>query len=242
MPNRSADLCSERQYFTISASLLVALAIGGFTPHYFMPNAFPGMFAPLTPLLAFHTALMACWMALFLVQSLLISAGRLAWHKTLGMAAMVIAVLIVPTGCMSTLLPAERAIIRHGPDMLGRLNVLGLEITQMLLFGGFVAVAIMRRNRTAVHKRLMVLATLSILPNAIVRLSLIGALPLRSNWGVLTAWAVVVACFVGADSLRIRRLHPAFASGGPIAIGGIVMAQIISTSGPWVQFWIRSVG
>jgi hypothetical protein len=241
MPDRIGNTQSERLYFTTSAILLVALAVAGFTPHYFMPAAFPGMFVPLTPLLAFHAALMAGWMAIFLIQSLLISAGRLGWHKTLGVAAMVIAILIVPTGCMATLIPAERGIIRHTPDMRGLLNIVGLEITQMLLFGGFVATAIMRRNRTAVHKRLMVLATLSILPNAIVRLSLIGVLPLRSNWDVLVAWALVIICFVAADSLRIRRVHPTFAKGAAAAIGTIVLAQIVSTSAPWVHFWIESV-
>lgn len=242
MPDRTADLRSERRYFTISAILTAALAIAGFTPHYFMPSAFPGMFNPLTPFLMFHAALMAGWMMIFLTQSLLISAGRLAWHKKLGIAAMVVAILVVPTGCMATLIPAEQAVIRHTPEMLQRLNVVALETTQMLLFGGMVATAIMRRNRTAVHKRLMLLATLSILPNAIVRLALIGVLPLQYNWEILAVWALMVLCFIAVDSLRIGRLHPAFAAGAPIAIGALVMAQIVGTSGPWVQFWVRSVG
>lgn len=242
MPDRTADLRSERRYFTTSAILTTLLAIAGFTPHYLMPNASAGLFAPLTPFLAFHASLMASWMAIFLVQSLLISAGRLAWHKKLGIAAMVIAILIVPTGCMATLIPGERAIIRHTPEMLQRLNVVALETTQMLLFGGMVAMAIMKRNRPAVHKRLMLLATLSILPNAIVRLALIGVLPFYYNWEFLGLWAFMILCFVAADSLRIGRLHSTFAAGAPVAIGALVLAQIVGTSGPWVHFWVQSVG
>jgi uncharacterized membrane protein YozB (DUF420 family) len=242
MTDSTAELRSERRYFTSSAILATLLAIAGFTPHYFMPSASPEMFAPLTPFLVFHASLMASWMAIFLVQSLLISAGRLAWHKKLGFAAMVVSILMVPTGCIATLIPAERAIIRHTPEMLQRLNVVALETTQMLLFGGMVATAIMRRNRTAVHKRLMLLATLSILPNAIVRLALIGVLPLDYNWEFLGLWAFMILCFVAADSLRIGRLHPTFAVGTPVAIGALILAQIVGTSAPWVQFWVQSVG
>lgn len=241
MPEGTPDLRRERRYFTISAILLALLTIAGFSPHYFMPNAFPGMFAPLTPLLIFHAALMASWMAIFLLQSLLITSRRLAWHKKLGVVAIALAFLLVPTGCVSTLIPAERAILRQTPDMLQRLNVVALETTQMLLFGGLFAVAIMQRNRAAVHKRLMLLATLSILPNAIVRLALIGVLPFEYNWQFLTVWAVMVLGFVAADSLRIRKLHPTFATGVPITIGAMVIAQVIGTNEAWVHFWVQSV-
>lgn len=241
MPDRTAGPRSERIYFTTAAILIAALAIAGFTPHYLAPNAFPGMFPPLTPLLVVHAILMAGWIAIFLIQSAIISAGRLAWHRRLGLAIIAIALLIVPIGCMSTLAPAARAVVRQTPDMRQRLNVLGLETTQMLLFGGFVATAIVLRNRTAIHKRLMLLATLSILPNAIVRLSFMGVLPLRTNSAILVAWAFLVLSFVVIDSFRIGRLHPAFARGAPAAIGALVLAQIVSTSDPWVQFWIRSL-
>lgn len=241
MSTRTADLRSERRYFTISAILVGALAAVGFTPHYLVPRAFPGLFPPLTPLLLVHAMLMAAWIVIYLVQSALISAGRVTWHKKLGLAAVAVAILIVPIGCMSTLAPAARAVVSQGPDMSQRLNVLGLEIVQMLLFGGFVATAVMLRARTAFHKRLMLLATLCILPNAIVRLSFIGVLPLRTNVEFLAVWMILVLSFVAIDSLRIRRLHPAFARGAPIAIGALILAQIVSISGPWTDFWTKSL-
>lgn len=241
MSDQTVGLRSERSYFTISAILLVALAAAGFTPHYLAPKAFPGLFPPLTPLLVVHAMLMAGWIIIYLIQSALISARRVAWHKKLGLGAVAMAILVVPVGCMSTLAPAARAVVSHAPDMLGRLNVLGLEIAQMLLFGGFVATAIMLRTRTAFHKRLMLLATLCILPNAIVRLSFMGVLPLRSNADVLVAWSLLVSSFVAADRLRIGRLHPAFVRGAPIAIGALILAQIVSTSGAWIDFWTKSL-
>jgi len=241
MSDRTADLRSERRYFTLSAILVAALAVGGFTPHYLAPDAFPGMFAPLTPLLLVHALLMAGWMILYLIQSALISAGRVAWHRGLGLAGAALAILIVPVGCMSTLAPAARAAVSHAPDMLQRLNVLGLEMVQMLLFGGFVATAVMLRTRTAFHKRLMLLATLCILPNAIVRLSFVGVLPLTTNIEFLGVWALVVLSFVAIDGLRIGRLHPAFLRATPIAIGALILAQIVSTSAAWIDFWTSSL-
>lgn len=241
MSTRNASLRSERGYFTISAILVAALAAAGFTPHYLVPKAFPGLFPPLTPLLLVHATLMAAWIVIYLTQSALISAGRVAWHRKLGLASVAVAILIVPIGCMSTLAPAARSVVSHAPDMLQRLNVLGLEIVQMLLFGGFVATAVMLRTRTAFHKRLMLLATLCILPNAIVRLSFMGVLPITTNVEILTVWALFVLSFVAIDSLRIGRLHPAFVRGAPIGIGGLILAQIVSTSSPWIDFWTRSL-
>jgi hypothetical protein len=238
----SVDLRAERSYFTISAILVAALTIAGFTPHYLAPKAFPpGLFPPLTPLLVVHATLMAGWICTYLIQSALISAGRVAWHRRLGAAAIAMAILIVPLGCMSTLAPAARAVVSHTPDMRARLNVLGLEFVQMLLFGGFVATAIMLRTKTAFHKRLMLLATLCIMPNALVRLSFMGMLQLRTNAEILAGWAFLVLSFVAIDGLRIGRLHPAFARGAPIAIGALILAQIVSTSGPWIEFWTRSL-
>jgi len=242
MPDRTVELVSERGYFTVSAILLATLTVAGFTPHYLAPKAFPpGLFPSLTPLLVVHAVLMASWIAIYLSQSVLISAGRVAWHRSLGVVGVAVAVLIITIGCMSTLAPAARAVVSHAPDMRARLNVLGLETVQMLLFGGFVVAAVMLRTRAAFHKRLMLLATLCILPNAIVRLSFMGVLPLRTNPEVLVAWVLMTLGFLAFDRLRIGRLHPAFARGAPIAIGALVLAQLVSTTGAWIEFWTRSL-
>jgi hypothetical protein len=226
----------------MSAIFVVALAIAGFTPHYLAPNAFEGLFEPLTPLLVVHATLMGGWMIIFLTQSVLISVRRVNWHKSLGLAAAAMAILIVAVGCMTTLSQAARAVAGHTSDMHSRLNVLGLETAQMLLFGGFVAAGTMLRTRPDLHKRLMLLATLCILPNAIVRLSSIGVLPfLRTNAEFLSAWTIFVLGFVVIDRLRIGRLHNVFARGVPLMVGGLVLMQLVSTSDQWVHFWVNSL-
>jgi hypothetical protein len=185
---------------------------------------------------------MTGWMLLFVVQSVLVAAGQTPWHRRLGYAGVVFAALLVPIGCMATLASAAREVHAHSAIVRFQLNVLGLELAQMLLFGGFVAAAAVQRRRVDWHKRLMLMATLCVLPNAIVRLSLTPAFGfLSSNLLILHAWVVVLAAVAASDALRAGRLHTAFAIGMPLSAGVLYAALAISLSAPWDGFWMRSL-
>ena len=142
-------------------------------------------------------------------------------------------------GCMATVVSAAREVHAHSRIVPLQMNVLGLELMQMALFGGFVAAAVVRL-RTGYHKRLM--AMMCILPNAVVRLSFmpVGEF-LRSNFDILTMWTVVLLGVVAIDALRIRKLHAAFAWSVPLAVAGLYFSWWASLSAPWNQFWQHSL-
>lgn len=184
---------------------------------------------------------MTGWMVLISVQTLLVRTHHIGWHKRLGLGGIAYAALMIPIGCIATLNAARREVLGHTTYVLSQLNVLGLELTQLMMFGGFVVTAICFRMRGDVHKRLMLLATLCIVPNALVRLLVLTDLPfLSENLGILTVWAVLVAGIIAIDTLRNHRLHPAFAWGGVIAIGLLYLAWFISTTAAWDGYWIRT--
>ena len=102
---------------------------------------------------------------------------------------------------------------------------------------------VLLRHRGGFHKRIMVMATLCILPNAIVRLVLLSNINvLGSNLVILTMWALLVLCIVGVDAYRLGRLHPAFAWSGSLAIASLYLAWLASTTTAWNRYWIQVLG
>jgi len=238
---RSSVTRSDRHFFPWLAVCFGLLAFAGFSPSFYLHALFRNPLPP-SRLIQFHGALMTGWILLFLVQTFLVSSRRLTWHRQLGIAGVIYAASIVPVGCMATLYAARREIRAHSPFVSSQLNVLGLELMQMLLFGSLIAAAILLRTRGEFHKRLMAMATLCILPNAIVRLTLLSHIGfLGSNIVILTIWASFVVCVVGIDAYRIGRLHPAFAWSAPLSIATLYLAWLASVTSAWDQFWLRSL-
>jgi hypothetical protein len=86
----------------------------------------------------------------------------------------------------------------------------------------------------------MTIATLSILPNAIVRLEFVFQISwLGSNIALLTLWSTLVLVIVGIDAYRARRLHPAFAWSAMLAIGALYTAWLGSVTPAWDRFWMK---
>ncbi len=90
----------------------------------------------------------------------------------------------------------------------------------LLVFAGLVGAAVLLRGLGDYHKRLMLLATLSLLGPAFGRLtSYANGLRSDSDLGVLLLCAgSVLACAV-IDGARSHRFHPAFVWGGASVIG-----------------------
>src|SRR4051794_26051747 len=82
---RPVNRTVERFFFGGMAILLCVIVYIGFSPTYFGAGM---LRAPLpSPILHIHGAAFTLWMILFLVQSALISARRVKWHRSLGIVA-----------------------------------------------------------------------------------------------------------------------------------------------------------
>jgi hypothetical protein len=232
---------SDRRFFSVVAILITVLVFTGFARTYYFHALFHVQ-AP-SPFLEIHGAVMSGWIALFLAQTILIKIRRVTWHKRLGVAGVAYAAVMVPIACFATLGAARREVRAHSLLVPSQLNVLGLELTQVLLFASFVAAAVWLRSRTDFHKRLMLVATLCILPNAIVRLALLTHVKyLATNLVLLSLWTLLVVSIVAIDSLRNRRVHRAFAGGASVAIAALYLAWLGSRTAAWDHYWMGVLG
>ena len=113
----------------------------------------------LFPLVLVHGALMSAWVILFLVQSLLISARRRRLHMKLGWGAVVVALGVTITGLMVAVQS-----VRPVPDVpfwgMAYRQFLLVMLAEVTLFAAFVLAGVSFRKRPAIHRPMMLLASL----------------------------------------------------------------------------------
>jgi CHASE2 domain-containing sensor protein len=217
----------DRRFFTgmaIAAALTVFI---GFAPSYYLSSAFDGR--PLTTLVHVHGAIATAWILLFLTQTSLIAAKRTDLHRRLGAAGGVLAVLLLVVGYLTAVEGARRgATPPGGPPPLAFLAV---PIGTLVVFATLVIAGLSQRRRSETHKRLMLLATISILTPAIARL--------RYIWGPGPVFPIVGTClFVLAclvyDRLAHGRVHPAFLWGGILVMVTLPARFALGQTDAWL--------
>lgn len=240
MSDATKTLPTDRRFFLWLSLAIVLFVFVGFARTYYLHSLFhqpaPNRF------LEFHGALMSGWILLLFGQATLVSFGQTRLHRQIGVFGACYAGLIPIIGSIATFKAAAREVAAHSPFAAGQLDVLSLELTQVVLFSTLIGCAIWQRNRPDFHKRLMLLATLCILPNVIVRIFL--ALPsslFQTNQSILLLWIVLVSIVVAMDSIRNRRIHPAFGYGAPIVIAMLALAYFVGRSDAWQAFATKLV-
>jgi hypothetical protein len=234
----ASPLDAEHRFFAWLAGSIVVLVLVGFARTYYFHSLF-GM-PDLTMFLHLHGAVMTGWIALFAVQTFLITSNRVPIHRILGVFGAGYAVLVVLMGYTATVLAARREVRTHSQFVFSVLTVLALELTQMALFASLVAFGVWWRNRSGYHKRLMLLATFCMLPNPIVRLFI--WMGFGSNIMILGFWTSLVTAVVLTDSIRNRRVHPAFGFGATIIVVFLYLVYFGSRTPLWQHFAANMVG
>ncbi len=180
-PNASAPVPvggRDRLFYGGMAVVLAATVFAGFSSTYYLrlvaggPRAtFSG--GPFTGLLHLHGALFSSWVLLFIVQTTLVATHRVAVHRRLGIAGAVLAGAMIGVGALTAIATARRGGAPVGTDPL---SFLVIPLFDLVLFATFVTLALVKKRHKESHKRLMLLAYISIVVAAVARLP--GVLPL----------------------------------------------------------------
>ena len=147
----------DRVFFSTMIVALWAAVLYGFARTYFLAGM---VSAPLpNRLIHIHGAAFTLWMVLLVVQSALISAKKVAWHRTLGLAGMGLAVAMLVLGVL-----AATDALRRGaaPEGLDPATFYVIPMTAIGIFAVLVFFAYRARRKPAVHKRLILIATIAI--------------------------------------------------------------------------------
>jgi hypothetical protein len=230
-------LAGERdRLFFGGMALAIALTIfAGFARTYYLKDLFGS--PALSPLVHLHGLLFTCWILLFAVQTSLISAGRPDIHRRTGIAGALLAAAMVAAGLLVAI-----GFARRGVDPSGRgepLRFMAIPLFDLLMFASLVSLAVYWRSKSRIHKRLMLLATIALLPPALFRIPPLGAAGLPVVFGFADAF--IVACLV-YDKLAQGRIHPAFLWGGLALVLSLPIRLAVSGTAAWVSFarWLTS--
>jgi hypothetical protein len=198
--------------------------------------------APVTPLVAIHGAVYGAWLLVFLAQTTLVATRRVAAHRRLGTAAMLLVPIMVVLGYMTAIAMGRRGfdlsgdIHVKGDPLLGMVNPLG----DLLLFIVLVAAAYALRRRSETHKRLMLLATIGgLMPAPLAHL--IGHL-FDPRMAPLILVPLIPFLFASAvyDRLSRGRIHPVSLWGAlAILLFFLLLNGLIGPSATWhrVALW-----
>ena len=219
----------DRRFYLGCCLVFLVLVVWAFARTYYLKAFFHT--PTLTQLVHVHGVVMTGWVVLLLVQTSLVVARRVQWHRRLGTFGGVWAILVFILGSTTTFHAAAREVREHSPAATFQVSVLGLELLQMLLFAGFVATAIWLRHRTDYHKRFMVLTAACMMPSVIPRLPF----NIQGFASIVLYLALFVFAAVAIDTVRSRRLHPAFGWGAALILVVMGIGVIASTT-PW---WIK---
>jgi hypothetical protein len=110
-----------------------------------------------------------------------------------------------------------------------------IPLFDILVFAILVTAALYYRRRSDIHKRLMIIATIAILPPAIGRLhfAFIRANGPPAFFGL--ADLILLAC-IFYDVVSHRRLHPAYLWGGLLLIASHPLRLLLGGTGVWLAF------
>ncbi len=223
------------RYFYFFLSLVVAVVvIAGFsrTVDQGLIHA-----APRRPVLLWlHGAAFSGWVVFFILQSGLVRIRKVSLHRLLGWFGAALAALMVVLGfVVSVVMGRFDALVMHQPDPA----FLSVTFFDMSAFGTLVGLAILWRGKPELHRRLLVLATCSLLDAGFGRFAYI----LNHNLFYFCLDAVILLG-VTRDLLVDKRVHKVYLYGLPVLVVGQNAAVYLWRNPPgwWMSVCRETLG
>lgn len=230
--HRPVKPANDRRFYTGMSVVMALTVLAGFAPTYYGKILGSAPLhtvsnAPFSWVVHLHGALFSAWVLLFVVQTGLIATHRVAVHRTLGIVGGVLASCMVAAGLTVAVEAFRRGSAAPGTTPT---QFFAIPFFDMVLFGAFVGLALWYRKNKEAHKRLMLLAYISIITAATARLP--GVLP----HGPLAFYGITMIFLAAAviyDVVSRRRLHPAYVWGGAAFVLSIPLRLMISSTAVW---------
>lgn len=239
-PVRAAMASQAGPFYFNMALACAAVAFLGFAPTYFLPLAkrsFAG-----TPVIHFHGIVFFAWSVFFVVQAWLAASGRVMRHRSIGMIGISLATAMTISGFLVGVGAMQRSAAAGQTD--AGIAFVIVPWSGILFFAVVFAIGIAMVRRPDVHKRLMLLASISILDAAVARWFLTFLAP-PGPPGPPPVAVTIPPAFVAYLLLVVAMVHDWRTRGRPhkvYVIGGLVLVAVkvlnlpISTTHAWHSF------
>jgi len=227
----------EHLFYSGMAVAIVMTVFAGFAQTYYLKSYFGR--PPLSPLLHLHGIVFSSWLVLFIIQTSLVAANRTRVHRRLGIGGAVLAALMVLIGTATAIIRAKQGAAPPGIPPLAFLTV---PLFDMLVFPSLVGAGFYFRRQVDIHKRLMLLATIAILPAAVARLPFAF---IQQN-GALAFFGLadlfIIPCII-YDVVSRGRIHRATILGGLLIVASQPLRLMIAGTQTWLSIatWLTQL-
>jgi hypothetical protein len=210
-------------HFYLGMSWLIAgVVVYGFSHTIGANLIHPRILPP--AILYVHAAVFGAWVLLLLVQSTLVRARRVGWHRQLGLAGLMLGSTIPIVG-VATGIAMARVHTAHGST--DEAQFLIVPFFDMVAFSIAFGLAMRWRKYPEFHRRLILVASCSLTVAAFNRMPL-----MPMNWGYSGVDGLIL-CGVVRDLVVSRRVHPVYTYSLPaMAIGQLATMYTFLTNQP----------
>jgi hypothetical protein len=208
---------NDNRFFSGMALLILVTVFVGFARTYFLAGVFR---APLPNILIhIHGVVFSAWIVLLITQISLVTAGRVDIHRKLGLWGFGLACLMVVLGVLAATDSLSRSFSPPGSGLDPK-TFYAVPILGILVFAVLVFFAYRERMNPAAHKRLIMLATFSLLLAPTGRPPFAAITAARPYLAGFFVW-IFLLLLVGYDLWSTHKVHRATIWGGIFVVVAI---------------------
>lgn len=219
---------SDRIFYTGMGLAVAVTVLWGFAPSFYLSRwmTVPPTAPEVGRLLMLHGAVFTAWIALMVVQPMLIAARNIRLHRRLGYAAAGIAAAMVVLGNVAAVAAMHRGFIGLGDPLV----FYAVPFFAINSFAVTIFFAVRWRNRAETHKRLILLSNAALIGAAIARIPL-GAIQSGAPFTFIFGPDLIILAGALYDWRTRGRVHRVWIwGGGAMVASQIVMMAVMGTS------------
>lgn len=248
---RRVVVTTGQRFYVRIAAACVAVAFIGFAPTYWVP-LFRGTLR-VGPLAHVHGALFYGWTLLFLAQTWLAASRQFTRHRAFGVFGVSVATAMCFVGTATAINSLKQAEAAGFADA-GRAFVI-VPMSGVAFFATLFTIALLKIKRLETHKRLMIVATVSLLQAAVARWFVFFLAPVAAAGVAVSPPPVTVSVLPGlvTDLLLVWAMlhdrktrgsvHPVYWIAGGAMVALQVLRVPLSTTTAWTNFatWLGTL-
>ena len=205
---------------------MAAVVIAGFAPSFYLR---PERIAASDPVIHIHAGVMTLWILFVALQGVLPSRGQARLHRTLGWGGAGLAAGVLITGAMITVKG-----VHDGWDPFGLGSgeaFAAIPFRDLSTFAGFFVVGLLtRKSAPDAHRRMMTLATLSVIPAGLARLGAFVPEP-----GIVILNHAPIAAMAAYDLWTRRRVLTSTWLGSAVLVAATPLCIAMAKTTWWVE-------
>ena len=203
--------------------LLLAITVLSLVPQFFTGLLADPVEHPLG--LIVHGVVFLGWYVLFSMQTGLVATKNVAIHKKLGYATIPFAVFLIVSGglMLAGTMQSYRADWTE-QYLFSRTSFVWAIFHTLVSFSTFYVLAVVFRRRASIHKRLMILASLSMVSASITRFAYLPIIPIDGTVFTLLLTFALLAVPLVIDRAKHGKIQPSLKYGTAIYVVTLLFA------------------